>query len=663
MNLKYLLSKKRENCGGIPQIRNSISLLIIVNYCSIRVSYHSGRLFIFDGRTTVPFLELSYCDCYITIFAILSPIIEKNPITPSHSKIPAVVSNDSTPLNHSVICRDTERIKHRPTRPASPGKNILTIVLIFIYIPRFGIFHSCHLNSVITSVKNLLINFIPDFWHLRYHQTGQLPIGCLYFPSCGYSSTISPKDTTNNSQKQERARPLNVLSAIDTILHPQPFYDSFSVRKKHPYTSPCYILASSKKLGCKVKDVFSNLNILSKSNATIVYNNDGILDFEHENRFFMTSWDADSQFSKFKYLIVFFVESVSLLFTNREKNTLSTIHLLEAIYKNRKILLPLRGKYIRLEKQETVTRNKEKKEKLSFSKLSQGYFSLFPIHTFSSFSQTYFLLEAYINDRLFKWSVYIFFKNLGFFFINSFVYFTWNGRYESICQCEHCSSFFVSLLYSPEEEPPILPPRRKTNMIAKKIIPKIIESTPAPTYTSCTSPVSELPTPYDINPPVINTNPKTSKTNIPFPSPIRFSLIKRIYFFVLNVSKIWVFPVRLSRDLASLFLSGKTQPTFYWSLTTNMRKRTHEKSYIQELRIPDTAERRESHAICCFEKKIICDFSYLRQITCCFYKTISILCFIYFLFEKYLCFYMYDTNVAINIFEGFTKLQCARGEF
>ena len=94
-----------------------------------------------------------------------------------------------------------------------------------------------------------------------------------------------------------------------------------------------------------------------------------------------------------------------------------------------------------------------------------------------------------------------------------------------------------------------------------------------------------------------------------------------------------------------------------------MRKRTHEKSYIQELRIPDTAERRESHAICCFEKKIICDFSYLRQITCCFYKTISILCFIYFLFEKYLCFYMYDTNVAINIFEGFTKLQCARGEF
>ena len=46
-------------------------------------------------------------------------------------------------------------------------------------------------------------------------------------------------------------------------------------------------------------------------------------------------------------------------------------------------------------------------------------------------------------------------------------------------------------------------------------------------------------------------------------NPIRFSLIKRIHIFVLNVSKTWVFLVRLFRDLASLFLSGKTQPIFY----------------------------------------------------------------------------------------------------
>jgi len=121
-------------------------------------------------------------------------------------------------------------------------------------------------------------------------------------------------------QNQERAKPLNNLSEIDTILHNQPLYDSFRVKKKHPYTSPCHILASSKKVGCEAKDAFSisnaNLNILSKSNATIVYNNDGILVFEHENRIFMTSWDADSQFSKFKYLVIFFVESASLLFKN-----------------------------------------------------------------------------------------------------------------------------------------------------------------------------------------------------------------------------------------------------------------------------------------------------------------------------------------------------------
>lgn len=92
-----------------------------------------------------------------------------------------------------------------------------------------------------------------------------------------------------------------------------------------------------------------------------------------------------------------------------------------------------------------------------------------------------------------------------------------------------------------------------------------------------------------------------------------------------------------------------------------MRKSTHEKGYIQELRIPDTAERRKSHGIPRLKKKLICDFSYSRQSTCCFYKTVSILCFIYFLFVKYLYFYMYDTNVAINIFEGLTKLQFARG--
>jgi hypothetical protein len=48
-----------------------------------------------------------------------------------------------------------------------------------------------------------------------------------------------------------------------------------------------------------------------------VYNNDGILDFEHKSNFFITLWDVDSQFGKFKYLIIFFVESASLLFKNQ----------------------------------------------------------------------------------------------------------------------------------------------------------------------------------------------------------------------------------------------------------------------------------------------------------------------------------------------------------
>ena len=202
----HAIEKKEKKGGGIPQIKNSPSPLIIVNYCSIRLSCHSGRLFIFDGRATVPFSELSYCDCHITIFAILSPIIEKNPIIPSQSKIPAVVSNDSTPLNHSVICRDTERIKHKPTRPARPGKNILTIVPIFICIPRFGIFHSYHLNSFITSVQNVLGNVIPDFLHLRP----------LLF---GGNQVVSLK---NNSLKQNQERASLLNRQVDIPFLPPP---------------------------------------------------------------------------------------------------------------------------------------------------------------------------------------------------------------------------------------------------------------------------------------------------------------------------------------------------------------------------------------------------------------------------------------------------------
>ena len=188
------------------------------------------------------------------------------------------------------------------------------------------------------------------------------------------------------------------------------FYDSFKVKKKHINTTPqAHLNAIPQHTKNAVHNVFSNsnLNILYKSNTTIVYNNDGILDFEHENKYFMTSWDADSQFSKFKYLIIFFVESASLLFKNQlfgekkcngriKPGNSCKINTLISVFWGKYIrLLEKKGNFGEKEKKETVTRNKEKKEtpyltptrnfcpptKISFVCLKEKpYFSLFSPH-------------------------------------------------------------------------------------------------------------------------------------------------------------------------------------------------------------------------------------------------------------------------------------------
>ena len=168
------------------------------------------------------------------------------------------------------------------------------------------------------------------------------------------------------------------------------------------------------------------LVMLYRLNTITVFNNDGILVFEHKSRFFVTLWDADSSIGNFSYVVIFFVELVSLPFTNMGKKECSgknqprnlcetnargkygeTIHHLEAIYKTRKKkFLRLWGKYI-----QEKTGKKETpitawgdfcppskisflylKENASFSRFSQGYFStsyLFPSFSLSQNTHTF----------------------------------------------------------------------------------------------------------------------------------------------------------------------------------------------------------------------------------------------------------------------------------
>ena len=64
-------------------------------------------------------------------------------------------------------------------------------------------------------------------------------------------------------QNQERARPLNKLSAIDTILHPQPFYDSLKVKKKQNVSVPSYIpSASTPRERCTRQTIFPNSYVI-----------------------------------------------------------------------------------------------------------------------------------------------------------------------------------------------------------------------------------------------------------------------------------------------------------------------------------------------------------------------------------------------------------------
>ena len=275
---------------------------------------------------------------------------------------------------------------------------LLTFVRLLISI--------CSKERRLVWYKTLELYHLTQIQHLPF-RVWKSPPSTQFSRQRDGSSSSFREDMSNKSQKQnqERARPLNKLSAIDPFLSSQSPYDSCRVKKKHPYTSPFHILASLQKVGYEVKDIFPNsyvnFVILFKNNMTRVYNNDGILDFEHKSRFFMTSWDADSLRCKFSYLFTFFVGSASLLFINRGKKQCNGRNHLEAIYKNRRKKILPRGKYIiRLQeklgkKGETVYRRKTgKKETPGItvggdfcppSKISyQGYFSisyLFPLHT------------------------------------------------------------------------------------------------------------------------------------------------------------------------------------------------------------------------------------------------------------------------------------------
>ncbi len=112
------------------------------------------------------------------------------------------------------------------------------------------------------------------------------------------------------------------LYLTTSIFPSQQFCNTLKVKKKHVNTTPqAHLNAVPQHTKNAVHNVFSNSNVilvmLYRLNTTIVFNNDGILVFEHKSRFFVTLWDADSSIGNFSYVVIFFVGSASLLLKNQ----------------------------------------------------------------------------------------------------------------------------------------------------------------------------------------------------------------------------------------------------------------------------------------------------------------------------------------------------------
>jgi len=231
-----------------------------------------------DVRVTSPLPDVAFSKVtfYNTNRAILNPITEKNPITPSQKNELDALRKDSTfPIVPAL------------KNPADKRKNIAT--------------------SAINPVKNNFAIHIPF--------TVNFPYKLLYLlcPSRAVQNT-SPKDTANNPYFSEHSSFLYLLTGY------------YKTRKNHVPPPPFPLKAEINLFSFNFSNSYGNLIYMLKLykgyNGLYVYNNDGILDYYYKIykiNFFVTFWNVTFSNGEFAEIIRFFSRVAFLPFTNRGK--------------------------------------------------------------------------------------------------------------------------------------------------------------------------------------------------------------------------------------------------------------------------------------------------------------------------------------------------------
>ncbi len=343
MNLKYLSRKKGENCGGIPQIRNSLSLLIIVNYCSIRLSYRwLGQLYDYANdhaiaptttsiSSAIPFIPIGIKGTDIVIDPISTPI----PSTRNLSDHKFITGINEDWLSISFICEvvvsiDIDAIKQINANANIPVK--ITFILISKYhcLPRLYFWNTYprHILDFSAEYQKIVVPSLKNNSRkIRFQKSNT---GCLLVcPNIGVHISY-----LTDHFDGEQGFSYSILSLTT-------FWSNYDLATIQPFSLNLYSNYSFMQVGMQ----FFFINIFN-----YIYNIIYDLLFEGYK-----IWDATSLNEKARTLHSTFSNGVvSLPFTNRGKNNQPRIKLLRYICytKKRNNILPdhhlLQGKQARV---------------------------------------------------------------------------------------------------------------------------------------------------------------------------------------------------------------------------------------------------------------------------------------------------------------------------